>query len=1425
VFGERSINWAALFLILLLVGGGVAGITWHYRRQVDRQAQAVRAQIARAEKGEDDEKLETLYERLLRLAPRDAETLDKYGMLLSKAATTPREKAQAVRILDRAVRENTTKIELRQALVDLAVLPGFDDICNPDPHLEILRTALPNSAAPCERLAARAEARGDNAGAEALLLDGMKRDKTHFATRLRLARLWRLRMKQEKKAEALATELEKEKLSGADRLALAGYWRDSGDAAREWAVVSAAQQAFPDDPDVLLASARSLEERADRAAPAVQTDLLRQAREALVKGAVAAPKRFDFYVRRAYLDVREKKFDEARQVVEKGLSEIPSNTDLHWAKCEVFLADGRPAALERAEPAIKEFRALNPPMELSQYLEARLAFANRRWVDAVQKLETVAPLLAREPTMNRRGLLMLGSAYRELGEPVLREMAYRRLIASEPLNIDAYVGLGEALADQRRYTEAITQLAPIHSKVSDSDRGRVGATLLISLVRREAEKQPAQRRWTEVDRLLDEVDKSQPNNTLVLQLRVERLSAEKKFDEAIAAVDRFVAATNAPAAGRNLAIAEALKSKVLLFLEKKDEAGARAALELARKKMGDGIQIRLAETAIETAHGLPKDLRVLDRLAERVDKFESRDRFMLWRGLALIRHSFGDERGALDLYRRASSINPQDQRVQRARFLLALDAGDLKQAGDAAEKLAASNAGPGSPAVCARALLELEGYENNPRPNELRQHAVNLIGNDKFYQSWVGVPRAVGRLAELESKSVEALRHYEASYDPKAPSARLAQRVLQLYERNGDYESAEKWLTAARLEPADPAVLRVAAEVAVRAKNYEQARLLVARAAPSTTEDPEMAVWGGTVLQAARAYPEAEALLRRGIAIAPTNPRPLIALVEMLARQNRKADAKREFDAHASKLPSTAFTMARVRFEEALGNVAAARDLTKQAIQRSPNDMETVGWATDFFLRHGDLQDALVVASKFEQSTPPGSVARERAARVKGVVLLALGKTDDARKALQVTGRAIPGAAGARDLRGDVRARAAILAVQPNTSSWRDALVELKRLEAVRASTLSDQLMAAQIELNLGDWTAARARLMSLAQGPEANNAQLLATIVRAMIDHGEPAQNVENRLRRLEADEPDQLATIYLRARFLAQLDRTKATAFLEKKVGEKKVDRFAAGMMLAEMNDQQDAATFLKAAAADVARNPTAETLTAGIQATRALARSGKFRDAYALAKSMQPKLVPPLYAQLVLDAIFATADEIPKDLAADFVDWLQKQLTGDSKQYGLKLAAAAMESRLGRHTEALERLRVLKAEMPETDLAYPSLINTFAYLTAFVDKKPEIAEPLLAAQVAKNSSQLELRDTLCLIRLQMQKLEQALADLQELSVISPKGSVLFHLALAQQRKGMTNAARTSLDSARRAGFQPELLHELERPLYRELEASLKR
>src|SRR6266542_2550335 len=135
---RRKVNWkvlGGLVLGALLLGGAAFGVyTWQVRRAAaDLLEQARRAEA----EGRVEDAVEALG-RYFAYFPRDTEQLARYGLLLDRL-TTARARAQALVILEKVLRAEPQRDDLRRDYVRIAL--DLDRFADARTHLAVLLRA------------------------------------------------------------------------------------------------------------------------------------------------------------------------------------------------------------------------------------------------------------------------------------------------------------------------------------------------------------------------------------------------------------------------------------------------------------------------------------------------------------------------------------------------------------------------------------------------------------------------------------------------------------------------------------------------------------------------------------------------------------------------------------------------------------------------------------------------------------------------------------------------------------------------------------------------------------------------------------------------------------------------------------------------------------------------------------------------------------------------------------------------------------------------------------------------------------------------------------------------------------------------------------------------------------------------------------
>jgi tetratricopeptide (TPR) repeat protein len=113
----------------------------------------------------------------------------------------------------------------------------------------------------------------------------------------------------------------------------------------------------------------------------------------------------------------------------------------------------------------------------------------------------------------------------------------------------------------------------------------------------------------------------------------------------------------------------------------------------------------------------------------------------------------------------------------------------------------------------------------------------------------------------------------------------------------------------------------------------------------------------------------------------------------------------------------------------------------------------------------------------------------------------------------------------------------------------------------------------------------------------------------------------------------------------------------------------------------------------------------------------------------------------------------------------------------------------------------------------------LNNLAWLVSFEPIERETALGLINQAIKLVGPVPDLLDTRAVIRLNLDRPREAIADLEDALKEVARAGIWYHLAVAQLKIGDKVAAADSFRKAEEAGFDPKSLHSLERSSYQQL------
>jgi tetratricopeptide (TPR) repeat protein len=1066
---SKRVNWKLLGVLaggLALSAAAVAGV---HAVQVRREAAELLARADEAERDGQAGRAAARLRRYLSLAPEDADALARYAGLLDGQAGDDEARWRAVSAYEQVLARDPSREEARRRLAALAMDLGDYGLAR-DQLQELLRRK-PGAADVEDLLGQCYEATGEPEKAAESYRRAVDHDPTRVAAYARLAALLYDGMNRAADADRLLDDLTR--ADGDDAaawLARAAYRDRHGDAAGAEKDVARARELAPDDGRVLLAAADL----------AYRRGAAGEARDALRRGRAAHPDDVSLCVALTTLELECGRPAEAAAAAREGLVKNIDQPDLLNLLTEALLRQGDEAGADAVIARARE----HGPAGLAGYLAARQQMRRKHWGEAARALAEEATTADLSPGLALRAWLCLAECYEYLGDADRRFAASRRAVEADPSSGPARVGLGAALLAAGRTDEALDQLRQAERLAQPPPA--LWPVLARALLAQARGLPAEQRDWREVERVLDRADAAPGQEAAAALARADVLRARGRSDEADALLERE-RAKDAGGAGPWLAAA-------VRAARGGDAAAAKRVLDEARGKLGDRVELRLAELELwaepeEAARGgapaaLEKDAETLPpedrtlllcRVAEayyRLGKGSEGDRLC-----RLLADRPADLAGRLLLLDAAAQCRDDETAARVVADVRRLEGEDGAgwRCGEAARLVVRAGRGDKSGLDRARTLLT-EAAARRPE--------------------WARVALLQAEVAELDSDAAKAADDYQKAFDLGDRRHEVALRLLGLLARRGRWEDADrvarKWQ-----EQAVPhgALARLAAEAALRTGANARAVELARLAAPTGADDAVYRVWLGGVLDAAGRSDDAEAELRAAVRLAGGDWEATAALANHLALLGRGREADEAIEALKDQLPPRYAALPLARCYEAEGRFDRAAEYYRGALERRPSDATTLRRAAAFELRRDRPAAAEPLLRRL--LAPGVEAAPDDAAWARRRLAMVLAADGDDRKFAEAKELV----ADERDDAAGRRVRAFVEASRPD--GRRAALRTLEESAKEAPPDAEESLRLARLYDEAGDWPAAQSRLHELVTADKLNP-EYLAVYVAALLRHGE---------------------------------------------------------------------------------------------------------------------------------------------------------------------------------------------------------------------------------------------------------------------------------------------------------------------------------
>jgi tetratricopeptide (TPR) repeat protein len=1397
--------------VLVLLAGAIAlgaGVCLLHDFQVARSADVLSAQVKQEEQHGQPEQAAELLGRYLDLRPEDNDARARYGLLLGKLARTPAERVRVLRLLEDVLRLDGHRSDVRREVVRLAREGGW--LRDAARHLRLLLEADPRDVALMRLYAQCLAGTGNGEKAARWYGRAVERAPRDAGLSEEYALLLRQRLGQSAQADAVIDRLLKaDGRSAKARLVAARYFLRRGLRGRADREVRFALNELKARDAELLLLAADLAVRAGKGGEARK--LLEEARRQHPGDARAA-------LGVARLDLRAGRRNEALRKLQPVLREPPGSPEELGVLANLLIdgeaEDQAGAVIDRLEkqglPAVasylrarvlarkgrwgearvllEEARAAGlPPGEPAQQADLLLAECHGRLGNLDQQESCIRQALARDPAWlpARRSLAAALAALGKTGQAVA---AYRQLLPQAPELRPALApflvawlpgcpGLTSSLIALSRSEQALAEYVRLLPQ-ADAVREAL-APLLITYNLRLPEDE---RRWTDVERLVQELEEGTRPAGRVRLLRAELLVAQGKPQEA-----------------RRLVEAERDRDRKqvgpwLFLIRLAERQGPTASVlplvEQAERQAGRRVEWQLARVEHWAAAEHAEARKQLLRLEAGLGSWPAADRDRLLEALAGAYYTAGDPAAAARLWGQLARRQPNNLAVRLLLLELAVADGKRTAAEGALAEVARVEGEGGPVTAYGRASLDVLRARQGDKATLPEAHRL-LAEAAAGRPSWSRVPLREAQAYELEGRKDRALEKYQAALARGESGLPVYRRVVQLLYEEGRYVEANALVNRLPAQAlAERDLGRLAAQLALvgaepsddqdPAQAGRRALELARRTVPADSKDYHDYLWLGTLARAAGQPAAAEQALRRARDLADTVPDTWAALILLLAQTDAKrADA--ELAAAQRKLAGEQATLALALCEEALGRMNEAEERYRAALAARPNDPRVVRGLVGFYSRRGQPAKAEPVLRRLLD--PAARAPAPTAAWARRELALALAARRDYRQfqsalaLLKDDGKDGPEAAE------NQRARALVLATQP--AHRREALRLLEDW-ARRQPALPPEVRLAMAELYTadGDWPRAREHLLALVT-VHRDDPAYLARYVRGLLSHGEEELAAVWMKRLARAGRPT-FETVELQARLLHAQGRAEQAVGLLQAYAREKVARPAlAAQLLDQLGRPAEAERMYRAYAAS--GNPDA-----ALALALHLALHGRLAEALDLCERVWPAC--PVEKVAAASLVALRLGHGGADPQRRVQGWLTAALARHPRSLLLLSALAELHNRGGRPAAA----EAVYREILRQDPHHPTALNNLAYSLAARGHKQAEALQLIRTAIERFGPAAEFLETRGVIYLHGKQAGPALRDLRQALEQKPTAARYFHLARALQLAGNRPAAARAFHTA---------------------------
>ncbi len=1393
---------ASLFAGLgLLIGGGYLLHEAQMRRNAQGLLEAARrAELEAARRPEAGNSLfqaEGFLKQYLKIRSGDAATWAWYARVIEKRDVNHRRRKQIYMVLEQALQHDPGDLKVLRRCAELALERGLDRFVDAEHHLKNLLDHVQQKSQDQPALAEMADVEdllgqcnvglARYAEAEEWFAQALKHDAHRVACYDRLARLRRTSLRKLNEADRTIGEMvAKNPKSGEAYLFRWRYARDFAPPAAAADLTKAVELA-PEDPEVLLTAAIASDGNRDATAT----------RKYLEKGFKLHPENAPLALALARLELREKHLERGEEILRQSF-QANHHVALALHLAETLILEDKIEGRDQANSYINLLRSHGLGDTYVPYLDAAILFQQKKWAQAVTKIETARVLLATEPGLAAQLDVMLAECHRHLGNEQERIQALRQAVERDKNADGAPIELTQALVRSGKLDQAISVLQPLAARRPE---WRLD---LARLLLQKAIRQPRdERNWREVELALREAEKALPQSGEPLILaRFDALTAQDHLEEARSLLSSALAKEP-----RNLNYRLALAG---LSQRQGQGPAALQILDQAEKELGPSPGIELARLDCWSLNGGDAAKVAVAKLAETREKLSTTDREVFLDRLAAAELRLGEIALARQHWRELAALQPDNVAVRMALVDLALTVGDHRDATALVEDIRKAEGDNGTAWRFAMAASLIDRVRRGELENldEARRLA------DEITQRHPKSPGGFalnGALAELGGSPDQAIGHYLSAVELGSVQPSMVRQLVRLLNERGRFDDINHVSRVLRGQGAalDEITIEKALD-AIRRQDFDRGITLARQVFPERSTSFSDHLTMGRLYMAAGRKDEAGKEFRRAVDLGPGVPQSWLTYVVFLVQTKQLDQARGVVEAARRALPPERATITLAQCWSALGDDQRAEDLVDKALsaEGKSNDPDALRTAVTLYRRRSRLDKAERCLDMLDRQANLAASDRSWSNRTRANMLLAKGRRSDRERALRLVDENL---ARDRNNNEDQVLKVGVLALLPGRRG--EAIAILEKLATAGGLSASNRFLLAQLHLIQGDEKKYQDEMQKLLVG-KAPDPRYLTHFIDFCIRRHELDQ-ADRWLADLKKADPKGLAALEREARLLDLRKRRPELLALLDAHGRAVPDQVGS---VAGLLDLYGFAREAEAAhRAFVARDP-GQPLRA-LTLAEFLARHDRVSEAMEILKtawSTCPKDRVAGAALTLFDAPSAGEAERRQIQA-----WVAEAVRNQPAAVALQAKLASIWLMEGRIDAAAACYRRVLAGSPDNGEA----LNNLAWLLALQSTgRSQEALKLIDHAIDIAGAVPALVDTRAMVLIRNGQVDEAIRELTRAMTNDPRNpSFAGHLAWAYHSLGRTEEARRALRTADDLGWQAGRRDPLETALIDKLRREL--